>query len=73
MGKQKQKVILPPELPPEVGEDEIEVSDEDVQFVVENLDYAGFVSRLNTQDITKYVFRCPACPTGLLLLPSCNS
>lgn len=61
MGKQKQRVILPPELPPEVAEDEIEVSDEDLQFVQENIDYAGFVSRLDTQAITKYVICYPAC------------
>lgn len=52
---QKQKIVLPPELPPEIAEDEIEVSDEDLQFVNENLDYAGFVSSLDTQSITKYV------------------
>lgn len=51
--KQKQKIILPPELPPEVPEDEIEVSDEDLQFVNENVDYAGFVSGLDTTSITK--------------------
>lgn len=51
--KQKQKIILPPELPPDVPEDEIEVSDEDLQFVNENVDYAGFVSGLDTTSITK--------------------
>ncbi|KDO61619.1 hypothetical protein CISIN_1g003141mg [Citrus sinensis] len=55
--KQKQKIILPPELPPEILEDEIEVSDEDLQFVSENRDYAGFVSRLDTHSITKHVTR----------------
>ncbi|KAK1440112.1 hypothetical protein QVD17_05937 [Tagetes erecta] len=55
--KQKQKVVLPPELPPEVPEDEIEVSDEDVAFVSENREYAGFVSRLDTQSITRHVNR----------------
>ncbi|KAF3438255.1 hypothetical protein FNV43_RR21016 [Rhamnella rubrinervis] len=54
---QKQKIVLPPELPPEVAEDEIEVSDEDLQFVNENQDYAGFVSGLDTQSITKHVSR----------------
>ncbi|PON58290.1 Nucleolar complex-associated protein [Trema orientale] len=54
---QKQKIILPPELPPEISEDEIEVSDEDLHFVDENRDYAGFVSRLDTQSITKHVTR----------------
>lgn len=60
MGKksanQKQKVILPPELPPEVTEEEIEVSDEDLQFVNKNRDYARFVTGLDTQSITKSVF-----------------
>ncbi|GAV64133.1 CBF domain-containing protein/NOC3p domain-containing protein, partial [Cephalotus follicularis] len=55
--KQKQKIILPPELPPEISEDEIEVSDEDLQFVNENIDYAGFVSQLDTNSITKHVSR----------------
>ncbi|KAF5728194.1 Nucleolar complex protein 3 isoform 1 [Tripterygium wilfordii] len=53
----REKVILPPELPPEISEDEIEVSDEDLQFVDENRDYAGFVSRLDTKSITKHVTR----------------
>ncbi|KAJ8750448.1 hypothetical protein K2173_015587 [Erythroxylum novogranatense] len=53
----KQKVILPPALPAEISEDEIEVSDEDLEFVHENLDYAAFVSRLDTQSITKHVSR----------------
>ncbi|XAR56909.1 hypothetical protein NMG60_11037554 [Bertholletia excelsa] len=59
MGKKqkKQKIVLPPELPPEISEDEIEVSDEDLQFVNENRDYAGFVSNLDTQSITKHVTR----------------
>ncbi|XP_057978054.1 nucleolar complex-associated protein 3 [Malania oleifera] len=56
MGK-KQRIILPPELPPEPLEDEIEVSDEDLQFVTENRDYAGFVSSLDTQLITRHVRR----------------
>lgn len=57
MGKKKQKVVLPPELPPDVPEDEIEVSDEDLQFVNENQDYAGFVSKLDTNSITRHVNR----------------
>lgn len=55
--KHKQKIVLPPELPPEITEEEIEVSDEDLQFVNENSDYAGFVSRLDTDIITKHVTR----------------
>ena len=54
MGKKpKQKMILPPELPPEVTEDEIEVSDEDLDFVQQNRDYAGLISSLDTHSITK--------------------
>lgn len=57
MGKKKQKIVLPPELPPDVPEDEVEVSDEDLEFVNENCDYAGFVSTLDTQSITRHVNR----------------
>ena len=39
MKKHKQKVQLPPELPPHVPKDEIEVSDEDLDFVNENQEY----------------------------------
>ncbi|OMP06730.1 CCAAT-binding factor [Corchorus olitorius] len=56
-GKQRKQIILPPDLPPEINEDEIEVSDEDIQFVDENKDYAGFVSRLDTHSINKQVTR----------------
>ncbi|XP_042483089.1 nucleolar complex protein 3 homolog [Macadamia integrifolia] len=56
MGKKK-KVILPPQLPPEVAEDEIVVSDDDVQFVKKNRAYAGFLKRLDTQSITRHVTR----------------
>ncbi|XP_009361830.2 nucleolar complex-associated protein 3 [Pyrus x bretschneideri] len=55
--KQKQKIILPPDLPPEVSEDEIEISDEDKDFVDKNKEYAGFLSTLDTQSITKHVTR----------------
>lgn len=53
MGR-KQKIVLPPELPPEISDDEVEVSDEDLQFVNENRDYAGFVSNLDTHSITRF-------------------
>ncbi|XP_059653259.1 nucleolar complex-associated protein 3-like isoform X2 [Cornus florida] len=56
MGK-KNKIVLPLELPPDIFEDEIEVSGEDLQFVNENRDYVGFVSKLDTQSITKHVKR----------------
>lgn len=53
---EKKKTTLPPDLPPEVTEEEIDVSDEDLQFVKENRDYAASVSRLDTESITKFVF-----------------
>ncbi|KAI3780398.1 hypothetical protein L2E82_10379 [Cichorium intybus] len=53
--KQKQKVVLPPELPPDVPEDEIEVSDKDLGFVNKNQEYAGFVSKLDTQSISRHI------------------
>lgn len=53
----KEKITLPPELPPEVHDDDISVSDEDVDFVAENRAYAAFVSRLDTQSINKHVTR----------------
>ncbi|KAM5586743.1 nucleolar complex-associated protein 3 [Rosa sericea] len=53
----KKKIILPPQLPPDIAEDEIEVSDEDKAFVNENKDYAGFLSALDTNSITKHVSR----------------
>ncbi|TYH91943.1 hypothetical protein ES332_A13G148600v1 [Gossypium tomentosum] len=56
-GKQRKQIILPPELPPEIADDDIEVSDEDLKFVDENKDYAGFVSRLDTHSINKQVTR----------------
>ena len=34
--KDKNKVILPPELPPEVDDDAVEVSDEDIEFYSRN-------------------------------------
>ena len=55
--KQNQKVIRAPELPPEVPDEDIEISDEDVKFVAKNRAYAGFVSTLDTQSITKYVLQ----------------
>ncbi|KAI5324307.1 hypothetical protein L3X38_033380 [Prunus dulcis] len=54
--KQKQRIILPPELPPEVSEDKIEFSDEDRSFVDQNREYAGFLSTLDTQSITNFDF-----------------
>ncbi|PWA81235.1 hypothetical protein CTI12_AA179770 [Artemisia annua] len=59
--KQKQKVVLPPMLPPDVPEDDIEFSDEDLDFVKSNRDYAGFVSNLDTQSITRSAVFCICC------------
>ncbi|KAL5977039.1 hypothetical protein ACLOJK_021377 [Asimina triloba] len=53
----KKKIILPPQLPPDVAEDEVEVSDEDFDFVCENRGYAGFLSNLDTNSITRHVAR----------------
>ncbi|KAL3627099.1 hypothetical protein CASFOL_028462 [Castilleja foliolosa] len=66
MGKKKQKLVLPPELPPDVPDDDIEVSDEDLNFVKENSEYAGFVSNLDTQSITKHVSRVADAKEGAL-------
>ncbi|KGN44277.1 nucleolar complex protein 3 homolog [Cucumis sativus] len=54
---EKHKVILPPDLPPELTEEEIEVSDEDLEFVKKNQDYAASVFRIDTKSITKHVKR----------------
>lgn len=56
MGR-KQKIVLPPDLPPEVPDEEVEVFDEDLQFIRKHKDYARFVSNLDTKSITKHVTR----------------
>nr|POE51464.1 ribosomal rna large subunit methyltransferase e [Quercus suber] len=56
MGRKKsEKIILPPKFPPEIPGDEVEVFDEDLQFVQHNRHYALGFSRLNTQSLTKSV------------------
>lgn len=52
MGKKK-KLILPPELPPDVGDAQIEVSDEDFDFVRDNRDFAGFLTKIDTKSIDR--------------------
>lgn len=54
MGKKKQKIPIPPQLPPEIADDEIEVSDEDLEFVKSNRAYAGFLKKLDTKSITRF-------------------
>lgn len=58
MGKsrRKQKVIPPPQLPPDVPEEDIEFSDEDLKYVEENTEYAQFVARIDTAAINKCVY-----------------
>ncbi|XXG68758.1 hypothetical protein AAC387_Pa06g1770 [Persea americana] len=57
MGKKNQKIPIPPQLPPEIADDEVEVSDEDFEFVESNQDYAGFLKKLDTKSITRHVVR----------------
>lgn len=44
-----------PLLPPDIAEDDIEISDEDIRFVTKNRKNAGFLSNLDTYTITKQV------------------
>ncbi|CAN6455552.1 unnamed protein product [Victoria cruziana] len=46
-----------PLLPPDVGDNEIQVSDDDFEFLKENRDYAGFLKKLDTKSITRHVAR----------------
>ncbi|KAH7415725.1 hypothetical protein KP509_14G058300 [Ceratopteris richardii] len=55
-GKRKRKSHpAAPLLPADVGDDDIEISDEDVSFVAKNFQYAGFLSSLDTHSITKQI------------------
>ncbi|KAG6554448.1 hypothetical protein Mapa_003826 [Marchantia paleacea] len=45
---------LPP-LPPQIEDDEIEISDEDLEFVQKHKDYAGFMVNLDSKSISRQV------------------
>ncbi|XP_047087045.1 nucleolar complex-associated protein 3-like [Lolium rigidum] len=55
--KKKNKVILAPPLPPEVDEDDIVISDEDVEFVEKNPKQARNIARLDKDAIDGFVKR----------------
>lgn len=54
-GKRKQKKGVPgvPDLPPDVNEEDVYVSDEDLDFVQKHAQYAGFMANLDTATIDK--------------------
>ena len=55
VGKRKQKQGVPgvPDLPPDVNEEDVYVSDEDLDFVQKHAQYAGFMANLDTATIDK--------------------
>uniref|UniRef100_A0A1D1YM11 Nucleolar complex protein 3 n=1 Tax=Anthurium amnicola TaxID=1678845 RepID=A0A1D1YM11_9ARAE len=55
--RKKKQVIRPPDLPPETREEDVEVSDEDLEFVRQNRDYAGFLTRLDSKSLDRHVVR----------------
>ncbi|KMZ67064.1 putative Nucleolar complex-associated protein, partial [Zostera marina] len=56
MGRRK-GVILPPDFPPEIGEEEVVVSEEDFEFVNSSHKYSGFLQNLDTKSIDRHVGR----------------
>jgi nucleolar complex protein 3 len=42
-----------PPLPPAVADEDIVVSDEDVEFVRKHKDYVGFLTQLDTKPMTR--------------------
>lgn len=76
-GKKKEqipKVILPPPLPLEVVDDDVQVSDEDIDFVKSNRAYTGFLKNLDTNSITRFDFSSVfCCPFSLLFIFCCNN
>lgn len=61
MGKssKKNKVILAPPLPPDVDDEDILVSDEDVDFVEKNREHVHLIAGLNRKALDKVVTRVP--------------
>uniref|UniRef100_A0ACD5WZR4 Uncharacterized protein n=1 Tax=Avena sativa TaxID=4498 RepID=A0ACD5WZR4_AVESA len=59
MGKssKKNKVILAPPLPPEVDDEDIVISDDDVDFVEKNKEHVRFIARMDRGAIDKVVTR----------------
>ena len=54
MGKRK-NVILPPALPPEMPDEEFQISDEDMDFFSENPKFTNFLTRIDKKQIDRYV------------------
>ncbi|MCI21594.1 nucleolar complex-associated protein, partial [Trifolium medium] len=52
MFKKQQQILLPPDLPPEILDDDVEFPDDDVKLVNENHAYASLLSNFDTQSIT---------------------
>lgn len=50
--------VVPP-LPTAVADEDIEVSDEDVEFVRKHKDYVGFLARLDTKSMNRYTALYP--------------
>ncbi|XP_078158346.1 nucleolar complex-associated protein 3-like [Carex rostrata] len=56
MGKRK-NVILPPALPPEMPDEEFQISDEDMEFFSENPKFTNFLTRIDKKQIDRHVTR----------------
>lgn len=52
MGRRK-GVVLPPDFPAEIGEEEVVVSEEDFEFVNSNHQYSRFLQNLDTKSIDR--------------------
>lgn len=56
-GSKKNKVILAPPLPPDVDDDDIVISDEDVDFVAKNEKHLHLITGLDSKAIEKFITR----------------